>query len=290
MDSNELTKRINTEGLAFLFNAVKSDTLFNSLSQALEDNSVKEALANMLISEGEKTKLDNKKYSVLFSILNDTVFSDKLIELMTSNEGIGILKKVVSSDGGEALVLGAMDANYTSAHAFVNKLLKRRIGRRLVVELVIAASLNDNIKVGASEISQSMLSNKGKEFLSLISDIKNLQQAFSDDTQSEKILDYLKANSQEAALVLSNKLNDKEYTIQLISVLTSESGKTFCSLIGKSGFGKKIGGGKLWHTKGGRDFVHEMLKKEDGAYAIYAIVTGMSVAEFIAYTAKLEGE
>ncbi len=289
MNNNELIQKIDNEGLGFISNATKNDASFNLLINSFEDNEIKEALANMLISEGKKAQTNSEKYSVLFSILNDSTFSDKLIELMTSNEGIGILKKVVSSEEGETLVLGAMQANYASAHAFVNKLLKRRIGRRLVVELVSVAAHNTKYE-SVSGISQSVLSEKGKEFFSLISDVKNLQQTFSDNVQTDKILDYLKSNSAEAALILENKFQDKEYVLQLIQALTTDAGKSLCSLVGKSGFGRNTGAGKIWHTKGGRDFVHEMLKKEDGAYAVYAIVTGMSVAEFIAYTAKLEGE
>ncbi len=285
MDVNELIQRINTDRLKFISTAIISDQLFNSLVSELRDPKVKDALVSMLVSEGARSKTNSEAYSILFSILNDALSANKLVELITSKDGMEILKRAVDNNEGETLVLGAMHANYAVAHAFVNKLLQKKEGRKLAVALVsIAASHYENFTCS----TLPPLTNEGKKLQLMFHDISKLENAILDKNASEQLIYRLTNNEIESVSIIASALCDETFLNKLVKVLRTEKGREFCSLIGKCGFGRKFGAGKIWLTKGGRAFVHEMMKTEEGVYAIYAIMTGMSVGEFIAYTVKLD--
>lgn len=285
MDSSEIIREIDSRGLEVVSDIIKNKMALASFSAALRESGVKDAILKAILIAGEKAQKTSR--FPLFLVLGDRNYSMLLRDLMIMPECAAILREAVKEARGEFLILGAMHVNYPTAHSFVNLLLQKKEGRRLVVALVCAAAMNHGKPIGPG---LPPLSEAGKKFHATLQDIKKLEKAVSEPAEREKLMDYLNKNEVEAAAVISGALCDDAWLKNLVRLLQTEKGREFCALIGKSGFGRRIGAGRLWPTKGGRVFVHEMLKTDEGAYAIYAIMTGMSVGEFVAYTARLEGD
>lgn len=283
MDSNEIIHGINNQGIGFILDVVKNDDSFKDFSIALKDDNVKDVLVPMLLNAGEEAQKNS--ISPFFPLLNDKNYSTKLRDLMISSDGTALLKRVVVNKSGEFLTLGTMYLNYLVAHGFVNTLLQKKEGRGLVVALVGIAASNH---AGYTCTALPPLTKAGEKFYATLHDRRKLEETLSDPATNERFINYLVKNETEASAVLANAFCDSDCLRNLTTVLQTEKGNAFCAMVGKSGFGRKSGAGKIWLTKGGRVFVHEMLKTDKGAYAIYAIMTGMSIGEFVAYTVKLE--
>ncbi|HLD60280.1 MAG TPA: hypothetical protein VI912_04745 [Candidatus Bilamarchaeaceae archaeon] len=277
-------KRIKEEGLDFFDYMMRDEDKSNPFYY-LALNDLKEPLVSMLIKEGEKAQNDPAVFEKIFKILGNEKTVNRLLLVMESKTAEEILTKVVSTKSGEFLVLGCMRYDYSKAHAFVNKLLQKRDGRKLAVSILLHTLPIDNKAENSGIVN---LSDKGKFFSDILSlNTQELVGSLLDQEKSDNIIQYLKDNPEEATKILEKKLSDSKSFSNIINALQNPECEKFCALVGKTGFGRNFGAEKLWLTKGGRNFVHEMLKSEFGAYAIYGIMAGMTVGEFIAYTAPL---
>lgn len=284
---------IKSKGFEFLLQSIKDDISFRKLSTLTINKDFEDVVVNAIISAGQEAlkvdKLNSHYILHILAMLKDNEHSNRLRTIMKSDLGNRILRESVSNPAGEFLVFGPMSANYPLGHAFVSELLKTREGRTAVIAIVDAACHSK--PAGILVLPPFENTPKGKELrqrLQTDKDAENFVVLLKSEVYSEDLANYMAANMAEAENILHETISTKEGVARVARIMLSESGKAFCSLLGKKGIGRKFGSAHLWLTKGGRELVHALLNADDGPYVVYSIATGMSVAEFVAYTLPLE--
>ena len=286
MDEQTLIKEIKEKQFDFLERMLTDKQLYYSFNKLIEKEDAQQAVVAVLAAIGIQAQTDRTIFDRIFALLDDSSARERLRELFFSKAGSELLRKAVTVPGGEFLILGTMGKNYEKSHAFVNTLLIKRHGRQCVADIVhSAAGLQQNTDLFKSK----GLSEGGKKLTRILSqNAREMERSFFIDQNDYVIVDYIEQNQEEAAAIIQEALADEKKRSQLCEALKTDVGKSICVRIGKTGFGRIYGAGKLWLTDGGRRFVHSILVDEHGAYAVYGIMTGMSLAEFITYTVALE--
>ncbi|MDO8553915.1 MAG: hypothetical protein Q7S22_03860 [Candidatus Micrarchaeota archaeon] len=291
----KILESIKSKGLDFLFETIQSDEGFHKLSNSKATTEFEEVVTAAIINAGKSAQAGDKLHSHyilhILSMLKDEEYSKRLQVLIKTQTGGNIMLKVAEHPDGAFIIFGTMTANYPLGHGFVSQLLKNREGR-----LVVIGTVDASCKLQLPNLSLLPVikeTDKGKELTArLQSDAESDKfiVLLKNEQYSDQLVQYMVENSSEAANIIRNILSTKEGISRIAKIMCSESGKSLCSLLGKGSFGKKIGSNYLWLTKEGRALVHELFKTGDGVYAVYAIATGMTAAEFIAYTVSLENK
>lgn len=294
----DLVSSIRGQGFAFLEKALSDNELYYELLQQMqsesEDEALHQALIEALVGEGRK-RLQEKKTgkesgSPVLLWLKNPEIAKRLRELVLTSQGIQAMVHAAENSAGEFLIFEPMATDYLLAHAFVNTLLVNPNGRKLVIGLVQAAAGNEIEKMFVPKFPKAKKTGEGEKFEKYFSSekgIAELEERVKKENGTETLLAFLQSHESEACGILKDALANEKINDALVQFLLTEAGRKLCAAIGKSGFGRKIGAGYLWFTKGGRLLVKKLLVSFEGHESVYAIMTGMTRAEFIAATVKL---
>lgn len=281
----DLVEKVRAEGLRFLEKALKDKELFKDLYYQLdtkeENVALNKAIEEILIQEGHK-QIEMKKagkqfVSPLLAWIRDKETAKRLHDLMLTPQGMKIISHVANTASGEFLIFRPMTTDYSAAHGFVNTLFVAPGGRSIGVTIMDAACGNEIDKTIVPKFP------KAKE---IKDKQKKLEEWIKGDI--EKDICFFEHHHNEALELFKEILKDEKNVDVLAKFLVTEKGRKLAARVGKIGFGRKCGACYLWNTYGGRQLVKKLLASFEGHEAIYAIMTGMTRAEFIASTAPLE--